>query len=145
MKVATRGALWKRMFLEISENSKENTCVVSFLIKLQTFYLEHLWTTASDIINLKYKFEQIGPRIKASLYLHENWHTRQLEESECRYDMIKRFEEMSVQCSISVRSTWKFTFKLNWSLLNTKIWKSFSRFCLIYMEMKGKMLSTMVI
>ena len=63
------------MFLEISKNSKENTCASFFLIKLQTFYTEYLWTTASDIIYLKYKFEQIGPRIKALLYLHENWHT----------------------------------------------------------------------
>ena len=47
------------MFLEISQNSKENTSVrASFLIKLQasgecceisknTFFAEHLWTTAS--------------------------------------------------------------------------------------------------
>ena len=32
---ATRGVLWKNMFLEISQNSQENTCArVSFLIKL---------------------------------------------------------------------------------------------------------------
>ena len=90
------------MFLEISENSKENTCArVSVLIKLQTFYTEHLRTTASsDIIYLKYKFEQIDPRIKASLNLHENYHTRQLEESDSKYDMIKRYE-----CSTSVDSS----------------------------------------
>ena len=36
MEVATRGALCKKVFLEISQNSQENTCVrVSFLIKLQ--------------------------------------------------------------------------------------------------------------
>ena len=74
---ATRGVLCKKVFLEISQISQENTCVrVSFLIKLQasglhasnfvknetlahvfscefceisknTFYTEHLWTTAS--------------------------------------------------------------------------------------------------
>ena len=34
--VATRGALCKKVFLEISQNSEENTCArVSFLIKLQ--------------------------------------------------------------------------------------------------------------
>ena len=33
---ATGGVLWKKVFLEISQNSQENTCVrVSFLIKLQ--------------------------------------------------------------------------------------------------------------
>ena len=33
---ATRGALCKKVFLETSQNSQENTCVrVSFLIKLQ--------------------------------------------------------------------------------------------------------------
>ena len=33
---ATNGVLYKKVFLEISENSQENTCVrVSFLIKLQ--------------------------------------------------------------------------------------------------------------
>ena len=33
---AARGVLWKKVFLEISQNSQENTCVkVSFLIKLQ--------------------------------------------------------------------------------------------------------------
>ena len=33
---ANRGVLWKKVFLEISQNSQENTCArVSFLIKLQ--------------------------------------------------------------------------------------------------------------
>ena len=32
----TRGVLWKNVFLEISQNSQENTCArVSFLIELQ--------------------------------------------------------------------------------------------------------------
>ena len=35
---ATRGALCKKVFLEISQSSQENTCArVSFLIKLQAF------------------------------------------------------------------------------------------------------------
>ena len=58
---ATRGVYGKKVFLEISQNSQENTCArVSFLIKLQasglrthfsknTFFKEHLWTTASII------------------------------------------------------------------------------------------------
>ena len=54
---ATRGVLWKKVFLKISQNSQENTCArVSFLIKLQawghpisknTFFTEHPWTTAT--------------------------------------------------------------------------------------------------
>ena len=36
----------KKVFLEISQNSQENTCAwVSFL---RTFFAEHLWTTASQ-------------------------------------------------------------------------------------------------
>ena len=36
---ATRGVLEKKVFLEISQNSQENTCArVSFLIKLQAAY-----------------------------------------------------------------------------------------------------------
>ena len=38
---ATRGALCKIVFLEISQNSQENNCaIVSFLIKLQTLGLQ---------------------------------------------------------------------------------------------------------
>ena len=70
-----RGVLWKKVFLKLSKNSQENTCArVSFLIKLQasglrlywkrdsgtgvflwieiskdTFFTEHLWTTASKM------------------------------------------------------------------------------------------------
>ena len=41
---ATRGVLYKKVFLEISQNSQENTCTrVSFLIKLQA----RSWTGAS--------------------------------------------------------------------------------------------------
>ena len=66
---ATWGVLWKKVFLEISQNSRENTCTrVSFFIKLQvsglwhrcfpvnfvkflrTFFTEHLWTTASVVL-----------------------------------------------------------------------------------------------
>ena len=81
---ATRAVLWKKVFLEISENSQENTRArVSFLIKLQawglklyqkidsgtvvflrileisknTFFTEHLWTTASEI-----RLEQSGQK-----------------------------------------------------------------------------------
>ena len=50
---AARGVLLKKMFLEISQNSQENTCArVSFLIKLQaknTFFTEHLRVTAFEV------------------------------------------------------------------------------------------------
>ena len=73
MKVATRGVLSKKVFLEILQNPQENTCArFSFLIKLlappatllkkrlahvfscefceiskNTFFTGHIWTTAS--------------------------------------------------------------------------------------------------
>ena len=38
---ATRGVLWKKLFLEISQNSQDITCArISFLIKLQTESLD---------------------------------------------------------------------------------------------------------
>ena len=38
---ATRGVLWNKVFLEISQNSQENTCArVPFLIKLQSWGLQ---------------------------------------------------------------------------------------------------------
>ena len=77
-KTATRGGLWKKVFLEISQNSQKITSArASFLIKLQAWglqlfqkpkealaqvfsgefceisrnnlFTEHLWTTASDL------------------------------------------------------------------------------------------------
>ena len=39
---ATVGVLWTRLFLKISQNSRENACIgVSFLIKLQALGLQH--------------------------------------------------------------------------------------------------------
>ena len=41
LKVATRGVLGKKVFLEISQNSRESACArVSFLIKLQASDLQ---------------------------------------------------------------------------------------------------------
>ena len=38
---ATRGVLWKKVFLEVSQNSQANNCArVSFLIKLQAWGLQ---------------------------------------------------------------------------------------------------------
>ena len=45
LEVATRGVLWEKLFLEISQNSQENTCArVSFLIKISknTFFKDSL-------------------------------------------------------------------------------------------------------
>ena len=56
-KAATRGVLWKKVFIEILQNSQENICArVSFLITLQEiskniFFTERLWTTASAYMN----------------------------------------------------------------------------------------------
>ena len=70
LEAATRVGLWKKVILEISQNSQANTCVrVPFSIRLQAFikkeavvqvfsceiceisknaiFTEHLWTTAS--------------------------------------------------------------------------------------------------
>ena len=42
-----RRILWKKVLLEISQNLQENTCArVFFLISKNTFFTEHLWTTA---------------------------------------------------------------------------------------------------
>ena len=39
---ATGGVLWKKVFLKISQNSQEHSCVgVSFLIKLHAWGLQH--------------------------------------------------------------------------------------------------------
>ena len=53
----SESVLWEKMFWKISQNSQENTCVrVSFLISgrpkvckifKNTFFTEHVWTTAS--------------------------------------------------------------------------------------------------
>ena len=66
---ATRGVLWKKMVLEISQNSPENTCARSqacnFIkeevlaqvfycefcnISKNTFFTENLWATASEVV-----------------------------------------------------------------------------------------------
>ena len=40
-------------------------------------------------LHLKYKLEQIGPKSKVSLNLHENSGTSQFEDSKCKHDMSK--------------------------------------------------------
>ena len=41
IEAVTRGVLWKKVFLEISQNSQENSCAEdSFLIKLQALGLQ---------------------------------------------------------------------------------------------------------
>ena len=78
---ATRGVLCKKVFLEISQNSQENTCAkVSLLIKLQAikkvalaqvlscefyeiskniFFTENHWATASEHLFMSNLSEQI--------------------------------------------------------------------------------------
>ena len=56
-KAATEGVLLKKVFLEISQNSQENTCARdSFLIKLQAlglvlYNISYLWTFPTYISN----------------------------------------------------------------------------------------------
>ena len=66
LEAAARGVLWRKVFLEISQNSQENACVrVSFFkkeilaqafscefyeISKNTFLTEHLGTTASKVL-----------------------------------------------------------------------------------------------
>ena len=88
---ASGGVLWKSMFLKISQNSHGNICArVSFLKKLQakrdfgtgvfccefceilknTFFTEHLWTTATKLLkgsSLKKTYSI--PRFLQKLYL----------------------------------------------------------------------------
>ena len=57
---ATRSVLWKKVFLEISQNSQENTCArVSFSIKLQALGLQlylkkGLWHRCFPVNFVKY-------------------------------------------------------------------------------------------
>ena len=49
LEAATRGVLWKKAFLEILQNSQENTCArVSFLIKVQASGLQLYLKRDSD-------------------------------------------------------------------------------------------------
>ena len=66
--------LWKKVFLEISQNSQESSCArASFLIKLQasgkisknTFFTEHFWETAS--VNLK-SVTSLGAQMEMSKF-----------------------------------------------------------------------------
>ena len=76
-KAATKGVLQKKVFLNISLNSQENTCarVYNFIIKealaqvfssdlceisKNTFFTEHPWTTASVYNSIYLKFLKQG-------------------------------------------------------------------------------------
>ena len=79
-----RGVLWKKVFLEILENSQENTCPrVSFLIKLQasglrTLFLQNtsgdcfMWATASNFFHfcVAFNFTQIHEIYTADIQRH---------------------------------------------------------------------------
>ena len=59
---------------------------------------------------------QIGPKIKALLNFHEFLHTRQFEDSKCKFDNKRnfkfksKFEKMFIQYSALGRLVPKFTF-----------------------------------
>ena len=59
-KAATGGVLWKKEFLEISQNSQENTCArFSFLIKLQAsdlqlYFKKRLWHRCFPVTFVKF-------------------------------------------------------------------------------------------
>ena len=72
IETATRGALCKKVFLKISQNSQENTC--AFIkkealaqvfscefcqISKNNFFTEHLWTAASKQIDMRENFESL--------------------------------------------------------------------------------------
>ena len=70
-KAATRGVLYKKVFLEISQNSQENTCArVPFLIKLQApkFLRNLFYRTPPDdckypvAVSVKSNFRQLESR-----------------------------------------------------------------------------------
>ena len=47
---ATRGVLQEKMFLEISQNSQENTCEFCETSR-NTFFTEHLRTLLNEVLN----------------------------------------------------------------------------------------------
>ena len=81
---ATRGALWKQVFLEISQNSQENnflkkeTLAQVFYcefceISKKAFFTEHLWTTASGFgIVLRKMLELEYLKLELTQYRFEN-------------------------------------------------------------------------
>ena len=50
---STRGVLWKKLFLKISQYSQKNTCIGVFFDKAadQAYFKEHLQTAAYDLGN----------------------------------------------------------------------------------------------
>ena len=70
---ATWGFLWKKVFLEILQNSQENTCAGVFLWILRNFqehlFTEHLWSTA-----FKYFFKRFCLVGKCEVILHCLYH-----------------------------------------------------------------------
>ena len=90
--------------------------------------LQRIWHHYFNIIYLKYKFGQIGPKIKASLNLHEYLHTRQFGDS--KYDNKRifkfksKFKKMFTQYSASGRLVSKFTFlvKLTFVYYKSDAW-----------------------
>ena len=51
---ATRGALWKKMFLEISQNSQENTCVSSPVPDFNLFQFLQIFKIGKGLIGSQF-------------------------------------------------------------------------------------------
>ena len=75
---ANRGVLWKKVFLKISQNLQENTCVrlchrcfpVNFAKFLRTtFFIEHLQTTAYVFTHLQYLLSTDFSIFRKPIYL----------------------------------------------------------------------------
>ena len=99
-----------------------------FLLKtFRRIYLKNFTRTNLKVLNtnLRLKFWYylsntsilaFGPKIKVSLNLRENLHTRQLEDSGCIwydekiYKFKSNFEKRLIQHSVFVKGTWKFDF-----------------------------------
>ena len=83
--VVTQWRSVKRVFLEISQNSLENTCGrVSFLIKLQTFDLARPGTVGEIIVLIKFspkRGKMLGSLIENVLGVKENETVCHKEES----------------------------------------------------------------
>ena len=114
---ATRGVLWKKVFLEISQNSQENTCGrVSFLIKLQVSdtFLQN--TSGRLFLNSTERFSQPS----------ERFHERSrdvLEFLKCWFDLPNLGNKILILQSppikkFYIRPSRKLTIKKVWFLLS---------------------------
>ena len=62
LEAATGGILWKKVFLEISQNAQVFSCEICEIAK-NTFFTEHLWMTAPGILNAFIRYYILAPII----------------------------------------------------------------------------------